>query len=388
MHAKATLKQCFYLICIVAAGCSSKRRSLPIPTLKHQKRYSNLSSITIASTGAHAVICIGSNNTIHMGTTAVALQPSKGTKPLDNSTPAGQPTLAPEGTTLTITSTDPYGMVLVGDANTIYRHIPMQPQQTTTVTAANNNSKNEQQPATANKSKSRKPQLATTGHNQPKTTEKAATSNQKPATKNSSLGATDQTAAHSNGPDPKQATEHTQADRTAHSASKNAKQIATNRLEKHRTRNLRKAKQYVPTNNGAKPRTRKDVEGLNNTFQAINKEIEKKLQESSSIKLDLQKVQNKLQPTLVKGKGKQKRGKLYDHAEKKINDLTKVEQELENIRTHLTEWIQKDTQNKDMEYLQEIEQKIGSKSMDPNNINVKNLIKTINKQINKYNNKN
>lgn len=321
-----------------------------------------------------------------MGTAAVALQPNKGTKPLDNSTPAGQPTLSPEGTTLTITSTAPYGMVLVGDANTIYRHIPTQPQQTTTVTAANNNRKNEQQPATAHKSKSRKPQPATTGHSQPTTTEKAATCNQKPATKNSSLGTTDQAAAHSNGPDPKQAPEHTQDDRSAdHTASKNANQTATNQWWEYCTRIPENLSNMFGFSNGAKPRTRKDVEGLHNTFQEINREIEKKLQESSSIKSDLQKAQNKLQPTLGQGKGKGKRGELYDGTAKTINDLTKVEQELETIRNHLTDWIQKDTQNKDMEYLQKIKQRIGFKSIDPNNINVKQLKKAINTQVNKHN---
>lgn len=119
----------FCFIFLIASACSSinKTNLPPKPAPEDQQKHED-TSITIASTGAHAVVCIGSNNTIHIGTIAQATQPNKEINPLQHTTPNNKNTIPPERIPINIQSTDPEGTVLLGSNNTIYRHTAQQQQ--------------------------------------------------------------------------------------------------------------------------------------------------------------------------------------------------------------------------------------------------------------------
>lgn len=117
----------FCFIFLIASACSSINKTNLPPKLEPEDQQKNEdASITIASTGAHAVVCIGSNNTIHIGGIEQAAQPNKEINPLQHTTPNNKNTIPPDSIPINIQSTDPEGTVLLGSNNTIYRHTAQQ----------------------------------------------------------------------------------------------------------------------------------------------------------------------------------------------------------------------------------------------------------------------
>ncbi|WP_243516904.1 hypothetical protein, partial [Candidatus Cardinium sp. cBcalN1] len=144
---------CFTLL--IASYCTSnkKKKNLPPITDQNKQKQNEPSSITIESTGAHAVVCIGSNNTIHIGTidekdekvqAKIEINPLNNTN-LNNKSRTtnsnNKTTIIPLEEPIKITSTNPDGTVVIGLNNTIYRHT--QKQQQPTLNNANSDNSNE-----------------------------------------------------------------------------------------------------------------------------------------------------------------------------------------------------------------------------------------------------
>ncbi|MCT4697193.1 MAG: hypothetical protein V3581_03180 [Candidatus Cardinium sp.] len=123
----------FYFAILIASKCEKKNTKLPIPPPTSQTEPSD-APIEILSTDSYAAVCIGSNNTIDIGTKDRAIQAEKSTKDVVNSSMTShQNNLSFDGRPITIKTTHPKGIVSIGSGNSIHISMPTeQPNQNST----------------------------------------------------------------------------------------------------------------------------------------------------------------------------------------------------------------------------------------------------------------
>ncbi|WP_162790008.1 hypothetical protein [Cardinium endosymbiont of Sogatella furcifera] len=126
------LSRYFYFAILIACKCETNPQRVPIPSSTNQTEPSD-KPIEISSTESYAAVCIGSNNTITIGTKDPAIQAEKSTRDVNNSMTRHQNNLPLDGRPITIKATHPKGIVSIGSGNSIHISMPTeQPNQNST----------------------------------------------------------------------------------------------------------------------------------------------------------------------------------------------------------------------------------------------------------------